>query len=380
MRSRIFRSCSDNPASGSLTVAWVRSRSMTRAVVRGSSSDPPLATVRTAPRMSAPRTCFSTYPAAPAMIASNSASSSANDVSIRHGRSGSSERNSRQTLTPSPSGSRTSRTATSGRTAGTRASASAAVDASPTTSMSPSDSSRSRTPRRTTSWSSSRNTRIGAASSGMPPLSAARPSRRQGPKSLRSRDVRRRRRVVSPYVTTAPWDEGGTTTEPTGSWRRKETTMRRKVFDALVSTGGLVLAAILLVAGGLLVWAHTFVDNNVHTQLSQQQIFFPDKAGIAAQSNADITKYVTSYAGQQVVNGKQAQVFANHYIQNHLKEVADGQTYSQVSGKFIAMKPTDPNYATVSGERQTLFMGETLRGLLPNSYGVWNTGQIAMCA
>ena len=76
--------------------------------------------------------------------------------------------------------------------------------------------------------------------------------------------------------------------------------MRRKVFDALVSTGGLVLAAILLVAGGLLVWAHTFVDNNVHTQLSQQQIFFPDKAGIAAQSNADITKYVTSYAGQQV--------------------------------------------------------------------------------
>ena len=156
--------------------------------------------------------------------------------------------------------------------------------------------------------------------------------------------------------------------------------MRRKVFDALVSTGGLVLAAILLVAGGLLVWAHTFVDSNVHTQLSQQQIFFPDKAGIAAQSNSDITKYVTPYAGQQVVNGKQAQVFANHYIQNHLKEVADGQTYSQVSTKFIAMKPTDPTYATVSGQRQTLFMGETLRGLLLNAYGFWKMGQIAMWA
>jgi hypothetical protein len=154
--------------------------------------------------------------------------------------------------------------------------------------------------------------------------------------------------------------------------------MRRKTFDALVSTGGLVMAAILLIAGGLLVWAHSFVDNNVHTQLSQQQIFFPDKAGIAASQNADITKYVTPYAGQQVTNGQQAQVFANHYIQNHRKAVADGQTYSQVSGKFLTMKPTDPNYAAVSGQRQTLFMGETLRGMLLNAYGFWKMGQIAV--
>ena len=151
--------------------------------------------------------------------------------------------------------------------------------------------------------------------------------------------------------------------------------MRRKVFDALVSTGGLVLAAILLVAGGLLVWAHTFVDNNVHTQLSQQQIFFPDKAGIAAQSNADITKYVTPYAGQQVVNGKQAQVFANHYIQNHLKEVADGQTYSQVSAEYIAASADKTTPAAtltkLSALRQTAFMGESLRGSLLSAYQAW---------
>jgi len=156
--------------------------------------------------------------------------------------------------------------------------------------------------------------------------------------------------------------------------------MRRKTFDAMVSTGGLVLAAILLIAGGLLVWAHSFTNNNVHTQLAQQQIFFPDKAGIAAQKNADITKYVTPYAGQQVTNGRQAQVFANHYIQNHLKEVANGQTYSQVSAKFLTMQPTDPNYQTVSGQRQTLFMGETLRGMLLNAYGFWKLGQIALWA
>ena len=154
--------------------------------------------------------------------------------------------------------------------------------------------------------------------------------------------------------------------------------MRRKTFDALVSTGGLVLAAILLIAGGLLMWAHNFTDSNVHHQLAQQQVFFPDKAGIAAQKNAEITKYVTPYAGQQVTNGKQAEVFADHYIKVHLSEVANGQTYSQVSGAFIKMDPKDPNYATVSGQRQTLFMGETLRGMLLNAYGFWKLGQIAL--
>jgi hypothetical protein len=94
------------------------------------------------------------------MIASNSASSSPNEVSIRHATSGSRDRISRHTVTPSPSGSRTSSTATSGRSAGMRASAEDAVPASPTTRMSGSASSRSRTPLRTTSWSSSRNTLI----------------------------------------------------------------------------------------------------------------------------------------------------------------------------------------------------------------------------
>ena len=85
------------------------------------------------------------------MIASNSASSSPNEVSIRHASPGIRERISRHTSTPLPSGSRTSSTATSGRSAGMRASADAAVPASPTTMMSGSASNSSRTPRRTTS-------------------------------------------------------------------------------------------------------------------------------------------------------------------------------------------------------------------------------------
>jgi hypothetical protein len=61
---------------------------------------------------------------------------SPNEVSIRQATPGSRDRISRHTDTPSPSGSRTSRTATSGFSAGMRASAEDAAPASPTTLMS----------------------------------------------------------------------------------------------------------------------------------------------------------------------------------------------------------------------------------------------------
>ena len=156
--------------------------------------------------------------------------------------------------------------------------------------------------------------------------------------------------------------------------------MRRRTFDALLATGGLVVALVLAVAGGLLVWAHSFADTNVHNQLVQQKIDFPSTAGIQAQKSAEITKYVTPYAGKQVVTGQQAQVFADHYIKVHLAKVADGKTYSEVSGAFLTMDPKDPNYATVAQQRQTLFMGETLRGMLLNAYAFWKMGQIAITA
>ena len=153
--------------------------------------------------------------------------------------------------------------------------------------------------------------------------------------------------------------------------------MRRKTFDALLTTGGVVVAVVMAVAGVLLTWGHNFAENNVHDQLASQQIFFPDKAAIAAEHNADITKYVTPYAGQQVVTGRQAEVFANHYIANHLKGVADGKTYSQVSEQWLGMKPTDPNYDAITQQRATLFQGETLRGLLLDAYAFGKMGQIA---
>jgi hypothetical protein len=152
--------------------------------------------------------------------------------------------------------------------------------------------------------------------------------------------------------------------------------MRRKTLDALLSTGGLVVAVVLIMAGGLLTWGHSFVNTEVHNQLAAEKIFFPDKAGIAAQGDPEITKFVSPYAGQQVVNGQQAQVFADHYIAVHLRGTGGGLTYAELSSKALAA----PNNTKLQGEVATMFKGETLRGLLLNSYAFWKMGQIAMIA
>lgn len=153
--------------------------------------------------------------------------------------------------------------------------------------------------------------------------------------------------------------------------------MRRRTFDALLTTGGVVVAAILIIAGALLTWGSSFANSNVHSQLASQKVFFPPKGSPALTAAPEIAKYVTPYAGQQVVNGAQAEVYADHFIKVHLREIGQGQTYSQVSETFLSMKPTDPNYQKVATERATLFQGETLRGLLLDAYAFGKIGQIA---
>ncbi len=71
--------------------------------------------------------------------------------------------------------------------------------------------------------------------------------------------------------------------------------MKRRSFDVVTSAVGLGLAALLLVAGGLLTWAHTFVGNEVHSQLAAQQIYFPPKgspatAGAEYKGNAPVRR------------------------------------------------------------------------------------------
>ncbi len=149
--------------------------------------------------------------------------------------------------------------------------------------------------------------------------------------------------------------------------------MRRRTFDSLMTAGGLVTTIVLAVAGALLVIGYSFANSNVHSQLAQQHITMP-----AGQAIADpaIKPYLAKYAGQQMTTGAQAEAYANHFIAVHLKEVAGGKTYSEVS-TLSRLNPTD---ATLTGQVQTLFRGETLRGLLLNAYAFWKVGQIALLA
>ena len=151
--------------------------------------------------------------------------------------------------------------------------------------------------------------------------------------------------------------------------------MRRKTFDLLMSTAGLLLAVVLLVAGVVLTWASTFVHDQVTTQLTAQKIFFPEKGSESLEDPA-VKPYLTKYAGQQLTTGAQAEAYANHYIKVHLDAATGGRTYSQLSTASRA----NPDDQELAGLVQLAFRGETLRGLLLNAYAFGTMATIALYA
>jgi hypothetical protein len=150
--------------------------------------------------------------------------------------------------------------------------------------------------------------------------------------------------------------------------------MNRRTIDLLLSWTGLVVAIVLLVAGGLLLYGSSFVKDQVHDQLASQQIFFPpaDSESVQGPQFADMRQY----GGQQLTTGPQAETYANDFIGVHLEDVAEGKTYAEVSGAALA----DPDNEQLQEQAQTLFRGTALRGLLLNAYAFWTVGQIAQYA
>jgi hypothetical protein len=158
--------------------------------------------------------------------------------------------------------------------------------------------------------------------------------------------------------------------------------MKRRTLDLLVSAGGLVLAGLLLVVGLVFTSNANFAKNYVTDQLSQQNITFKPLDTLTDEEKKQAC--VVEYAGQKLTTGKQAECYANNFIGLHLQSTANGQTYaelgtpqSQIRAKVAqAQKDNAPNLADlqkqladVTAQRETLFKGETLRGLLLTSYG-----------
>ncbi|HLW94442.1 MAG TPA: hypothetical protein VKS25_03605 [Solirubrobacteraceae bacterium] len=131
---------------------------------------------------------------------------------------------------------------------------------------------------------------------------------------------------------------------------------------ATVAAAGMIVVGVLAVVGG------NYDKQVVHDQLAPQQIFFPKPASNPA---------LAAYAGQQVLTGHQAKLYAEDQIGVDLTKVAGGKTFSQISAAWIAGGEKN---ATLASERTTLFTGETLRGLLLNAWGWSLIGTLATLA
>ena len=150
--------------------------------------------------------------------------------------------------------------------------------------------------------------------------------------------------------------------------------MKRRTLDRTLATVGLVVAVIMAAAGGILLFASSFTATTVSTELSAQQIYFPPADQLASPELLPLQQY----AGTQVTTGAEAKAYTD-MIAVHLQGIGGGKTYSQVSEEWIASS-ADPTKrdAALGAQRQTLFMGETLRGLLLNSYAFSIFGTVAL--
>lgn len=146
----------------------------------------------------------------------------------------------------------------------------------------------------------------------------------------------------------------------------------RLKIDKLLVGFGFVATVALVVIGSLVWWGSNFVTQNVKNELSAQKIYFPPKGSAAL----DPTEFpgLQQYAGQAVDTGPKAKAYANEFIGAHLKNIAGGKTYAEVS----TLSKADPTNATLKAQAQSLFQGETLRGLLlGDAYAFWTIGIIA---
>jgi hypothetical protein len=166
--------------------------------------------------------------------------------------------------------------------------------------------------------------------------------------------------------------------------------LRRRTLDRFFIAGGLALAVLLAVLGTVLRSNANFATDYVHNQLSAQRITFTPEQGLAPEEKkADC---LVRYAGEPLTKGKQAECYANEYIALHLSEVNDGKTYSETSGlartaradateaatnHAADAKELDAKATALEGKVETLFRGETLRGLLLTSFGFSEFGRKA---
>lgn len=158
--------------------------------------------------------------------------------------------------------------------------------------------------------------------------------------------------------------------------------MNRKTFDKIVTAIGAGLTVFLFVSAALLNWGASFAEDSVRSQLENQNISFPAAEAMPEATASELAKW----AEMKVTTGEMARDYSDLYIWEHMKASAIGAigkeaTYSEVSGMYMGLVrggSTDTAQIAKLGElRQTLFMGNTLRGMLLEAYAFGTMGVIA---
>jgi hypothetical protein len=161
----------------------------------------------------------------------------------------------------------------------------------------------------------------------------------------------------------------------------------------IFSAGGIAVAILLVLLGFVFKTNADFADSYVHDQLAEQKISFTAAEFLSDEEKA--SSCLIENAGTQLDSGKKAECYANDYIGMHLKGIGGGETYAtigaiQTKAKTALADATAANASNVvelkaeldkiTGQRESMFKGETLRGLLLTSYGFSIFGEKAALA
>ena len=171
----------------------------------------------------------------------------------------------------------------------------------------------------------------------------------------------------------------------------ERTTVRldRKMWDTLISGAGAVVAVVLLALGAAAVYGGGFALDNVKDRLAPQNITFPAAAEMTPEEKAEVGEF----AGARVDTGTEAEAFSR-YIGIHLQEISGGKSYAELGGPLFALEAQieeakeagkdttamEAELAGLQGQRDTVFKGETLRGILLNAFAWGTVGTITLYA
>lgn len=151
--------------------------------------------------------------------------------------------------------------------------------------------------------------------------------------------------------------------------------MKRRTLDIIFSVGGLGFAVLLLILGLVLQSQANFASDYVRDQLAEQRIDFPAEYN-RGETDVPGSDCLVEYAGQTLSTGSMSECYANFYIATHMAHSAEeagvpGETYATMGAVIRQLNPeTDgERIAELNALRDSMFRGETLRGLLLTTYG-----------